>query len=96
MKKSVTLLLFIFYLNVSAQEISPYLLSQNLWLASKSNNDSEILSISSAKNIKANYKGKSKPNSTRLLKFNIHGEQLRDITYDLEMAINNLPPKTIN
>lgn len=58
--------------------------------------NSEILAISAARNINANFKGQSKPNSTRLLKFNSKGKKTLDITYDLEMAINNLPPQKVN
>ncbi|WP_100616016.1 glycoside hydrolase family protein [Confluentibacter citreus] len=59
-------------------------------------NGTNDLTISATKNIKANYKLVSKPQSTILLKFDNSGNKTYQIMYDLEMAINNLPPTTIN
>lgn len=59
-------------------------------------NDVSYLNITSVKNLKLNYKGISKPNSTRLLKFNKKGDKILELLYDLDMAKQDLPPKTIN
>lgn len=54
------------------------------------------LDISSAKSIKADYKGVSKPNSTLLIKFNKKGKKTLELLYNLEMAKEDLAPKQIN
>lgn len=58
-------------------------------------NKEGYVSISSEKNIKANYTLTSKPNSTVLLKFNTKGNKTYELLYDLDMAIRNVPPTAI-
>ena len=62
----------------------------------KDSKDNDAVHITSSKLINANFKGISKPSSTMLLKFNKKGEKIKEILYNLEMSINNLPPRTLN
>jgi alpha-L-arabinofuranosidase len=66
----------------------------NIDLSAINNKTGELI-ITSAQPISANYKGISKPNSTLLLKFNKKGLKIEEILYDLDMAVNNQPPKKI-
>ena len=55
----------------------------------------ENLHISSAKAIRGDYKGESKPNSTTLIKFNSKGEKILELLYNLDMAKQDMPPQQI-
>lgn len=54
------------------------------------------IQITASEKIKGNHTFSSKPNSTRLMKFNKKGEKILDLLYDLEAAKKDLPPSKIN
>ena len=58
--------------------------------------DSKVVVITSAKQIAVDFYGISKPNSTRVLKFNKEGKKILELLYNLEMAKQNIPPTKIH
>lgn len=57
--------------------------------------NTNYLTIKAAQDIKANYMGKSLPNSTVVLKFNTNGDKILEQCYTLDMAMDDLPPAEV-
>lgn len=59
----------------------------------KENANPEIIKLTSVKKINASYKLQISPNSTMVLVFNTAGQKVSGMIYDLNMAMENKPPK---
>jgi hypothetical protein len=68
----------------------------DLGAINKTNTKTEYLKITAVQDLKANQIITVKPNSTLLLKFDKKGKKIKELLYDLEMAINNKSPMEMN
>ncbi|HKK63292.1 MAG TPA: hypothetical protein VJ951_12080 [Bacteroidales bacterium] len=57
--------------------------------------DNSAIAISSSRDIQANFKVRSAPNSTTLLQFDDQGRKIKELLYTQKMAIQNEPPQII-